>query len=53
MVDITLTNVDIQAKKGFQVGYATVDMEHVSMTSTDGKPMTMGPEGKVTGDYGK
>ena len=51
VVDIQLKNVSIQAKKGFQVGYATVDMEHVEITSSDGKPMTMGPEGKVTGDY--
>jgi polygalacturonase len=51
--DISLKNVDIQAKKGFQVGYATVQMEHVSIKSADGKPMTMGPQGKVTGDYDK
>jgi polygalacturonase len=53
VVDIVLTNVDISAKKGFQVGYATVDMEHVSITSEDGKPLTLGPQGKVTGDYDK
>jgi polygalacturonase len=53
VVDIVLTNVDIQAKKGFQIGYATVDLEHVKITSDDGKPMTMGPEGKITGDYKK
>ena len=50
-VDIVLKNVDIQAKKGFQIGYATVDLEHVSITSTDGKPMTLGPQAKITGDY--
>jgi len=53
VVDIVLKNVDIQAAKGFQVGYATVDMHHVSITSQDGKPLTMGPEGKVTGEYNK
>ena len=53
VVDIVLKNVDIQAAKGFQVGYATVDMHHVSITSLDGKALTMGPEGKVTGDYNK
>ena len=53
VTDIVLTNVDIQATKGFQIGYATVDMHHVSITSQDGKPLTMGPEGKVTGDYNK
>ena len=51
VVDITLKNVNIQAKKGFQIGYSTVDMEHVEITSADGKPMTMGPQGKITGDY--
>ena len=29
VVDIVLKNVDIQARKGFQVGCATVDMHHV------------------------
>ena len=53
VVDIVLKNVDIQAAKGFQVGYATVDMHHVSITSQNGKPLTMGPEGKVTGEYNK
>ena len=51
VVDIVLKNVDIQAKKGFQIGYATVDLEHVKIKSDDAKPMTMGPEGKITGDY--
>ncbi len=51
VVDIVLKNVSLQAKKGFQVGYATVDMEHVSVSSADGKPLTLGPQGKVTGDY--
>ena len=53
VVDIVLKNVDIQARKGFQVGYATVDMHRVGITSQDGKPLTMGPEGQVTGDYNK
>jgi polygalacturonase len=51
VVDIELKNVSIEAKKGFQVGYATVEMEHVEIVSDDGKPMTLGPEGKITGDY--
>jgi polygalacturonase len=51
VVDIVLKNVDIQAKKGLQIGYATVDLEHVKIKSDDAKPMTMGPEGKITGDY--
>lgn len=51
VVDIQLKNVNIQAKKGFQIGYANVDLQHVVIKSDDGKPMTMGPEGKTTGDY--
>ncbi len=34
-----------------QVGYADVEMEHVDITSTDGKPLTLGPQGNITGDY--
>jgi polygalacturonase len=51
VVDIQMKNVDIQAKKGFQIGYATVDLENVKITASDGKPMTMGPQGKITGNY--
>ena len=51
VVDIQLKNVDIQAKKGFQIGYATVDLENVKIVSADGKPMTMGPQGKTVGNY--
>ncbi len=51
VVDIVLKNVSIEAKKGMQVGYADVEMEHVDITSTDGKPLTMGPQGKISGDY--
>jgi polygalacturonase len=51
VVDIILKNVDIQAKKGFDVGYANVEMEHVQIVSQDGKPMTLGSQGKITGDY--
>ena len=53
VIDIVLKNVDIEAKKGFQIGYADVDLEHVTITSADGKPMTMGPKGTITGDYKK
>jgi hypothetical protein len=43
--------VDIQAKKGFQIGYATVEIDQSQITATDGKAMTLGTDGKVTGDY--
>ena len=49
VVDIELKNVDIQAKKGLQIGYATVKMENVKVVSADGKPIVMGPQGKVEG----
>ena len=51
VVDIVLKNIDIEAGKGLQIGYATVDIEHGQITSSDGKPLTLGPQGKVTGDY--
>jgi polygalacturonase len=51
VTDISLKNVDIQAKKGFQIGYATVEIDQSQITATDGKAMTLGTDGKVTGDY--
>ena len=51
VVDIVLRNISIQAKRGMQIGYATVEIEHGEIVSEDGKPMTMGPQGKVTGSY--
>ena len=51
VVDISLKNVSIEAKKGFQIGYATVNLEHVQIISADGKPMTLGSAAKITGDY--
>ncbi len=51
VVDIVLKNVSIEAKRGMQVGYADVEMEHVDITSTDGKPVAVGPQGRISGDY--
>ena len=51
VVDIQLKNISIQAKKGLQIGYATVDIEHGEVISDDGKGLVMGPQGKVTGSY--
>jgi polygalacturonase len=49
VVDIVLKNVDIQATKGMQIGYADVTTEGLKITTTDGSaPITFGPEGKVT-----
>ena len=47
VVDIELKNVDIQAKKGLQIGYATVKMDNVTVTAADGKGIVMGPKGSV------
>jgi polygalacturonase len=51
VADIVLTNVDIQAAKGMQIGYADVEMEHCSVSSADGKPLVQGSGAKVTGKY--
>jgi polygalacturonase len=49
VLDIELKNVDIQATKGFQVGYADVKTDNFKVTTTDGsKPITLGPDGVVT-----
>jgi polygalacturonase len=47
VVDIELKNVDIQAKTGLQIGYATVKMDNVKVTAADGKGIVMGPKGSV------
>jgi len=47
VVDIELKNVDIQAKKGLQIGYATVKMDNVKVTAADGNGIIMGPKGSV------
>lgn len=49
VTDIELKNVDIQATRGFQIGYADVKVDNFHVTTTDGsKPITLGPEGVVT-----
>jgi hypothetical protein len=48
VVDIELKNVNIQAKKGLQIGYAEVTTDGLVVTTTDGsKPVTFGPEGSI------
>lgn len=45
VADIVLKNVDIQAGKGLQVGYAEVKADGLRVTTTDGsKPITLGPD---------
>jgi polygalacturonase len=49
VLDIELKNVDIQATKGFQVGFADVKTDGFKVTTTDGsKPITLGEDGVVT-----
>jgi polygalacturonase len=49
VTDIELKNVDIQATKGFQIGYADVKVDNFHVATSDGsKPITFGPEGAVT-----
>jgi len=48
VVDVTLKNVSIEAKKGFQVAYAKVAMENVKIDAEDGKPMTVAPTATVS-----
>ena len=46
--DIVLKNVNIQAKKGLQIGYADVTTDGLIISTTDGsQPVTFGPEGKI------
>lgn len=49
VTDIVLKNVSLQAKKGFQVGYADLTMDGVTVVSDDQKPLTLGAKGTVTG----
>jgi polygalacturonase len=49
VIDIVLKNVNIQATKGLQIGYADVTTDGLTVSTTDSSaPVTFGPEGKVT-----
>ena len=46
--DIVLKNVNIQATKGMQIGYADVTTDGLVISTTDGsKPVALGPEGNI------
>lgn len=49
VVGLTLRNVSIQAKKGMQVGYASVRLDGVTVTAADGTGIVAGVEAHVTG----
>ena len=46
---VTLKNVQIEAAKGMQIGYATVKLDKVDIDSDDDKPITKGAAANVTG----
>jgi polygalacturonase len=49
VTDIVLKNVNIQAAKGLQIGYADVTTDGLIVSTTNGsQPVTFGPEGKIT-----
>jgi len=49
VTDIELKNVNIQAAKGFQIGYADVKTDGFIVSTTDGsQPVTLGADGVVT-----
>jgi hypothetical protein len=50
VVDIELKNVNIQATKGLQIGYANVKQDGLIVSTTDGsQPVTLGAQGVLTG----
>ena len=53
VVDIELKNIEHSGEEGVPGGVCDGGDEHVKIVSEDGKPMTMGAEGKVTGSYAK
>jgi len=49
VTDIVLKNVNLQAKKGMQIGYADVTADGLTITTPDGvKPIELNTEGKLT-----
>ena len=46
--EIVLKNVDIQAKKGFQIAYADVTASDFKVTAAEGQNITVAPNAKLT-----
>ena len=46
--DIVLKNVDIQAKKGMMIAYATVEGTNVHVTAAEGKGITVDPTATIS-----
>jgi len=47
VVGLTLKNVDIQAKTGMKIAYASVVLDHVKVTAAEGEAITVSPTAKV------
>jgi hypothetical protein len=43
-----MKNIDIQAKKGIAIAYATVTGSNVKITATEGQGITIAPTAKAT-----
>jgi polygalacturonase len=46
--DLVMKNIDIQAKKGMAIAYATVTGSNVKITATEGQGITIAPTAKAT-----
>lgn len=46
--NVILKNINIQAKKGMQIAYATVTATNVTITPTEGEPITVSPNATLT-----
>ena len=49
VVGLTLRNVNLQARTGVQIGYATVKLDEVQVKVDEGKGIDLGPGATVTG----
>jgi len=46
--NVVMQNVDIQAKKGMAIAYATLDITNLKITAAEGDNITVAPNAKVT-----
>jgi hypothetical protein len=46
--NVVMRNVDIQAKKGMSIAYATLDVTNLKVTAADGDNISVAPNAKVT-----
>ncbi len=47
VTNVVLRNVDLQAKKGFNIAYATVTATNLKVKADEGENMTVAPNGKL------